>query len=128
MKARRSNRGIMPTPMEDYLFDLRGYLILEQAVDPELVRRLNETIDAIPPLKPNEWHGCVHRQDHYANRGINLQNIVEGGAPFEKLIDHPAWIAHVRRYIGEEGLFIDECFVNLRGPGECINLHSGGEA
>jgi hypothetical protein len=25
----------MPTPLEDYLFDLRGYLILQGAVPPE---------------------------------------------------------------------------------------------
>lgn len=118
----------VPSPMEDYLFDLRGYLLLPGAVDADMVERLNAAIDAIPPLEPRAWYGNVHRQDHYANRGVNLQNIVEGGAPFEALIDHPSWIGHARRYIGDEGLFIDECFVNLRGPGECINIHSGGHA
>lgn len=59
-------------------------------------------------------------------RGINLQNIVEGGTAFEELIDHPSWIDHARRYIGSENVFIDECFVSLRGAGEFINIHSGG--
>lgn len=117
----------MPTPVEDYLFDLRGYVLLEQALDLADVRRVNEATDSIPRLAPGEWYGNVQRQDHFANRGVNLQNIVEAGSVFEELIDHPAWIEHVTRYVGDEaGIFIDECFVNLRGPGECINLHSGG--
>ena len=31
---------------------------------------------------------------------MNLQNIIEGGEIFERLIDHPAWIDLVRHYIG----------------------------
>ena len=47
---------------------------------------------------------------------------------FEKLIDHPSWIEHVKHFVGGEGtfdynhgpLFIDENFANIRGPGESI--------
>ncbi|HZO91026.1 MAG TPA: phytanoyl-CoA dioxygenase family protein [Chthonomonadaceae bacterium] len=118
----------MPTPMEDYLFDLRGYLVLQGAVSPEQVQRINAAIDAIPPLQNGEWWGNVQGHTYHGEiDGRNLQNIVEGGPAFEELIDHPAWIEHVRRYVGKkEGLFIDECFVTLRGPGEFINIHSGG--
>lgn len=118
----------MPTQMEDYLFDLRGYLVLKEAISPEEVKRLNEAIDAIPPLQNGEWHGNVQGHSYHGDiDGRNLQNIVEGGEPFEELIDHPGWIEYVRRYVGEkEGLFIDECFATLRGPSEFINIHSGG--
>lgn len=118
----------MPTQMEDYLFDLRGYLVLEGAVPPEQVRRINAAIDAIPPLGNGEWYGNVQGHSYHNEiDGRNYQNIVEGGEAFEELIDHPGWIEHVRRYVGRnEGLFIDECFVTLRGPSEFINIHSGG--
>jgi hypothetical protein len=47
--------------------------------------------------------------------------------PARELIDHRGWLEHVQRYVGRnEGLFIDECFVTLRGPSEFINIHSGG--
>ena len=57
--------------------------------------------------------------------GLNLQQIYEGGEPFEKLIDHPSWVGKVRHFVGGEGtfdyaqgeLFIDECFASIRGPG-----------
>ncbi len=118
----------MPTRMEDYLFDLRGYLVLEGAVASEQVTRINQAINAIPPLKDGEWHGNVQGHSYHGEiDGRNLQNIVEGGEAFEALIDHPAWIEHVRHYVGEaEGLFIDEAFVTLRGPSEFINIHGGG--
>jgi len=118
----------MPTPREDYLFDLRGYLTLEGAVSPEQVARINAAIDAVPPLQNGEWWGSVQGHSYHSEiDGRNLQNIVEGGEAFEELIDHPGWIEYVQRYVGrKEGLFIDECFVTLRGPSEFINIHSGG--
>ena len=113
--------------VDDYLFDLRGYLLLKGALAIDEVDEINTAIDRMPPLKPGEWCGQVHCQEHHPRRGINLQNIVEGGPPFERLIDHPSWIASVRRYVDDsQGLFIDEAFVNMRGPGEAINIHSGG--
>ena len=110
----------MPTPMENYLFDLRGYLVLEGTVGPEQLQRINAAIDAVPPLENGEWWGNVQGHSYHNEiDGRNLQNIVEGGATFEELIDHPAWMDHVRTYVGrKEGLFIDECFVTLRGPSE----------
>jgi len=124
----------IPTPKDDYLFDLRGYLFLGGALTVEEVVALNDCIDSIPPLEPGQWSGHVHRQIHEEKLGINLQQIYEAGEPFEKLIDHPSWIEYVSKYVGAEGtfdsthgpLFIDENFANLRGPGQTISLHSGG--
>ena len=70
------------TKEDDFMFDLTGYLLLPQALRPEEVADLNEAIDAIPPLEPKEWFGHVHRNDYAESWGYNLQNIVEGGAPF----------------------------------------------
>ncbi len=128
----------MPTPtdLDIYLFDLRGYLILEEALGGDEVEALNAAIDALLPLEPGEWRGYVHGHNYNDNDGFNLQQIYEGGEPFERLIDHPAWIEKVKHFVGGEGtfdynhgpLFIDESFANLRGPGEAIGMHSGGHA
>lgn len=122
----------VPTPLDDYLFDLRGYLILKQALQPELVDALNAALDAVPQIEPHGWWGQVQRSDTDSEaKGLEYQNIVEGGPPFEQLIDHPSWIGHVRRYAGEEdsyvqGLFIDECFASIRRSGGFFGVHSGG--
>ncbi len=121
-----------PTHLDDFMFDLNGYLVLKQAVEPDLVGQLNAAFDAFPDLASGDWWGNVQRLDNAGHAGVELQNIVEAGPPFEALIDHPAWIDRVARYCGEDGtyvqgLFIDECFASIRRSGGFFPLHSGGQ-
>lgn len=116
--------------LDDFLFDLRGYLILKQAVGPELLADLNRAYDAFPNLDFGQWWGNVQRLDNNGAAGVELQNIVEGGKPFETLVDHPAWTERLRKYCGEqgtyvEGLFLDECFASIRRSGGFFPMHSG---
>ncbi len=120
-----------PSDLDDYLFDLRGYLVIEKAIDTNLLGSLNEALDHFPDLGQGQWHGGVQRKDDNGAAGCELQNIIEGGEPFERLIDHPAWIEYVKHYCGEEGsyvqgLFIDECFASIRRSGGYFPVHSGG--
>src|SRR4051794_41872689 len=120
-----------PTALDDFLFDLRGYLILKQAAEPELLDDLNRAIDDIPPLEYGEWFGNAQRRDYHAATGLELHNCVEAGEPFERLIDHPGWIEHLRHYCGEEksyvaGVFIDESNPSLPGPQSHPPRHLGG--
>ncbi len=118
--------------IHDYLFDLQGYFIIEQAVEEGLVRDLNHALDSVPDIRPGDWWGNVQRiPSDDPTRGFEIQNVVEGGEPFERLIDHPSWIRHMRRYAGEEdsyvsGLFIDECFAAVRRHSNYLRVHSGG--
>ena len=121
----------MNQALQDYLFDLRGYLILKNAVDTAHIADLNAALDAFPPLEWGEWHGNVQRFDNNGAAGVELQNIVEGGEPFERLIDHPSWVTLLRHYCGDEdsytsGLYIDECFASIRRSGGYFPVHSGG--
>ena len=50
-----------PTAMDDYLFDLRGYLILKGALSKAHVASLNAGIDEYTGLEPGEWSGWVQR-------------------------------------------------------------------
>ena len=120
--------------LDTYLFDLRGYIAVPQALDAEEVDELNACIDALPSMEPGDWHGYVQAHTYGTSDGLNLQQIYEAGEPFERLIDHPSWIDRIKFFVGGEGtfdyhhgpLFIDENFVNFRQPGEAIGLHSGG--
>lgn len=125
-------------PMQSYLFDLRGYIMLKNAIAPDHVKAINAAIDKMiylqPPLKAGEWYGCVHAHSFGGKDGTNLQQIYEGGEPFERLIDHPNWIELIKHFVGGKDtfdynhgpLFLDENFANVRGPGEAIGIHSGG--
>ena len=124
----------MVPDLDTYLFDLRGYIHLRGALSPAEVAACNAGLDAIPRLEPGQWYGHVQGHTYGTLDGLNYQQIYEAGEPFERLIDHPSWIEHVKLFVGGEGtfdyhhgpLFIDECFASFRGPGEAIGLHSGG--
>lgn len=123
----------MPYDTLDYLFDLRGYVILKNAIDPQHLADLNQAFDSFPELPFMGWHGNVQRLDNNGVAGLELQNIVEAGEPFERLIDHPAWGERLHKYCGEketyvDGLFIDECFASVRRTGGFFPIHSGGQA
>jgi len=125
------------TEMERYLFDLNGYLVLKNALSEDEVAACNELLDELQDVGPGEWRGYVQGHNFTgSHEGLNLQQIYEAGAPFENLIDHPSWIEKVIHFIGTDqknfdGLhgpcFIDENFASIRGPGQAIGLHSGGQ-
>ncbi len=121
-----------PTPLEDFEFDLRGFLVLRGALDPDEVRRLNEAYDRFPPLSNGEWVGNAQRRDYTKDTGFELHNVLDcDDRAFEFLIDHRSWIDHVRHYAGEEGTYvegvsIDENIATIRLAGGHHPVHSGG--
>lgn len=120
-----------PSPLDDFFFDLRGYLVLKNAAEPELIDALNSAVDELPELGFGEWLGNAQRRDYTKSTGLEMHNTVELGEPFERLIDHPSWIEYMRHYCGEEdsyvaGLFIDECMLSVRTSGGHHPVHSGG--
>jgi ectoine hydroxylase-related dioxygenase (phytanoyl-CoA dioxygenase family) len=120
-----------PSALDDFLFDLNGYLVLKNAVGPDLLARLNTAFDNFPPMEYGDWWGNAMRRDYNGATGFELHNCVEAGEAFEELIDHPGWINYLRHYCGDEqsyvaGLFIDECIASIRRSGGHHPVHSGG--
>jgi hypothetical protein len=132
----RSNRDDIE--LIDYLFDVHGYLVLKDGVDPGDINELNTWADAHqnhmdgPRRQGTDtegaWIGHVETHTYSGADGINFQNIIEAGGVFERLIDYPSWIDHIHRFVHVErnGLSIHECLLNLRGRGGFIGIHSGG--
>ena len=114
----------------DFLFDLRGFRVVRGAVSPSQLERINGFVDEHPidGLKPGDWIGNVEAHTYGAKDGVNFQNVIEGGDAFEELIDNPAWVEQIRRYVevGHHHLTIDENFLNVRASGGFIPVHSGG--
>ena len=125
---------------QDYLFDLNGYRVARQAVQPQDVELINRWIDEHPASaadaarfekgEQGRWIGNVEVQTYMKEDGVNYQNIVEGGPVFEKLIDNPSWISDIRRYIGPglggNNVSLNENLINCRAEGGYIGMHSGG--
>ena len=124
-----------PTDMDEYLFDLRGYVVVEDALTDGEVTALNDAIEETLPIEPGEWHGNVRRRKETGSVGdsVQLQQIYEL-PPWETLIDHPAWIEYVKRFVGNQDdfdtthgpLYIDENFFQITPQGEGTSIHSGG--
>ena len=53
-----------PTALDDFLFDLNGYLILKNVVGPGLLTELNTAFDNFLPLEYGEWWGNAQRRDY----------------------------------------------------------------
>jgi len=123
-----------PTPLEEYLFDLQGFLVLRNVLTADEVAACNADIDRIPRSLPRlGWHGHVQREDHPEHRGISYQQVYELPS-FSAHIDKPSYLNYVARFAGGQDtfdyhhapLYIDENFFNIRGPGDAIPLHAGG--
>lgn len=121
-----------PSPMEDYEFDLRGFLVVRGALAADQVQALNDAYDRFPELDNGEWYGNAQRRDYTKDTGFELHNVLDCGDPaFDALIDHPSWIHHVRHWAGEEGTYvqgvtIDEHIATSRVAGGHHPVHSGG--
>jgi hypothetical protein len=121
-----------PTPLDDFLFDLNGFLVLEDAVDERLLQALDAEFDAFPrDLPRGDWYRGGQRRDYTGDTGFELHQAVAAGEPFEELIDHPSWIGRVRHYAGEEdsyveGVALDETIASIRSSGGHHPVHSGG--
>ena len=121
-----------PTPLDDFLFDLNGFLVLHDAVDERLLQALDAEFDAFPrDLPRGGWYRGGQRRDYTRDTGFELHQAVAAGGPFEELIDHPSWIGHARHYAGEEGSYVegvalDETIASIRSSGGHHPVHSGG--
>ena len=91
--------------LDEYLFDLNGYLIINNALNKKELKDLNNILDKLKNIKNDEWAGYVHGHNYGGKEGLNLQQIYEAGKPFEKLIDHPSWINHMLHFVGGKGTF-----------------------
>lgn len=103
------------TPEEKYLFDLQGFLILEEALPRNLIHQLNESIDSLEMLDDNEVEtlGVARRyrkaDNVYAQVGDPLEGnladydctILAYGGNFETLIDWPRSLPYVEEMIDE---------------------------
>lgn len=125
----------VPSALEEYLFDLRGYLLIEGFLGADEIAEGNAMIEAIPrDLPRGGWHGWVQREDHPEHRGVSYQQLYELGGVFERMIDHPRLLNMLDRFVGGQethdryhgALAIDENFFSLRGPGDAIPIHAGG--
>ena len=94
-----------------YLYDLEGYLVVEDVLLPEQVDELNGILDTALPPFPEDWQDGAEQQKLHA---YNLSRFgmaggsypsgpgfLEYGQPFVDLIDHPLIMQIMRMQMGD---------------------------
>lgn len=127
-----TGKASQPSAVDDYEFDLRGFLVIRGALSPAEVADLEAAYDRFPTLENGGWYANAQRRDYTTDTGFELHNVLDCGDPaFDRLIDHPSWVAYARRYAGEQGTYvqgitIDEAVATIRERGGHHPVHSGG--
>ncbi len=119
------------TPEEKYIFDLKGYLVIRQALTKDLVKSLNEEIDFMETLTNEEVmvRGVI-RQYNNKNENYDVSrhnyscNPLPMGGSFEKVIDCPSTLPYIRAMISEP-VRLDAYSFFSRKQGQCSALHHG---
>ena len=96
---------------QQYLFDLNGYLVIENVLDTDQVAQLNALIDAqdlAPPPDNFPRFGSAAGAIRKTGPGF-----LQWGEPFVRLLDHPALLPILRFRLGEcfrlERLYASTC-------------------
>ena len=105
--------------LQQYAFDVDGYLLLDHALDGRTVRRLRSAIEAQRLPAPD---GTIGRQ-RFGGQG----QLFEWDPAFTDLIDHPWVVAVLRDLIGSH-VRLDHAYGIVMAPGTAgLGLHGPAE-
>src|SRR5258708_6474059 len=102
---------------ERYLFDLQGYLVLENALDAETVARMNAELDARAVRDP-KWLGQPGND--------KLLDLLTWGPDFLALLDHPRLLPMLKAILGSHMRYDHDYAIFLQPGGAGLFLHGGG--
>lgn len=100
---------------ERYLFDVRGYLVVEGALSPEEVDELNRLMDSqkLPPPQDDTM-------------SARFGGFLEWGQIFCDLLDHARIMPYLKTMLGD-GFRLDHYYgIHMRAGTEPLRLHGGG--
>ncbi len=74
---------------QKYLFDLQGYVVLEQVVPPEMVAACNAALDRFEAMDPAEYPAPLVLGQARSPENLYISNIMEGDDAFLPLMELP---------------------------------------
>ncbi len=100
------------TDEEKFLFDVQGFLILRGAIEPELVRALDQAVVANEAMEHDEsWAEGLpvvntphFTKDTHIEHQVSLFGLPRLDPVFDRLIAHPSYLPYLKEFMGEPQL------------------------
>lgn len=77
------------TQEQQYLFDLQGYIVLEQIVPPEMVAACNAALDRFETMEPADYPPPLVLGQERSPENLYISNIIEGDDALIPLMELP---------------------------------------
>jgi hypothetical protein len=113
------------TTEELYLFDLTGYLILEDVLSADELGELNSLIDGYD-LWRAKGSGRFHEVWNYGDSFFITGPLHTWDAPFRALIDHQRIVPYLNELIGPDVRYDIGQAIIMRAGEQYLELHGGG--
>ena len=114
------------TTEERYLFDLQGYLVVEDVLGPAEVRELNELLDARDLWNQPRGHDAPLDYETFDRRFFHVSPPHCWGKPFLDLLGQPRIAAYLREILGPQYRYDHGQAMFMRKGSGPLELHGGG--
>ncbi len=116
------------TDEERYLFDLRGYLLVEDALTESQVDTLNAAVDGLDPWAEDTWKAdelydfCI-----VDSNKLHVGPLLHRDDRFKELIANPSIIPYLSEMLGDTFRLDHEYAILMNDDAAPLHLHGGGE-
>lgn len=114
------------TTEERYLFDLQGYLVVEDVLEPDEVRELNELLDSRDLWSQPRGHDAPLDYETFDDRFFHVSPPHCWGRPFLDLLAQPRMAGYLREVLGPGFRYDHGQAIFMRKGSGSLELHGGG--
>lgn len=107
---------------ERYLFDLMGYLVIEQALSRAELDELNTAMD-----RRRIWEEAEKKPEGPHNNWSkqHIGPLLDWGEPFRRLVEHPVVLTYLRELLGDKLRLDHEYAILMKAGSSELSLHGG---
>jgi hypothetical protein len=113
------------TDEQVYLFDLNGYIVLKNVVDPNWIDAANRELDRLESMHPDDYPDPLVLGDPKTDSNLYISNILEAGPALVPFVDVPEVLGVIQRVTGG-GYRLNHTYVIYRWGDGHTTLHGGG--
>lgn len=113
---------------ERYLFDLMGYLVVDDVLSPAEVQELNTIIDGYDIWNPDAGNGTSRPEPFSKSASgnkVQASKLHIWPEPFRRVIDHPKIVPYLTELIGPKFRYDHGYPIFMKQGGEKLQLHGG---